>query len=202
MVDDRAPGAGPLIAALAAALLAISVFMPWYGVSVTAFGAAAARQEITAVAQHYGNTILQAQANRLGAEFDSLVGRRIVTVSAYQSMGRVSLILLGLAGIALLASLLRLVDARGQLYARGDQIAFVGAVAAVVVGLRMIWKPGTGVDLVSLSLSWGICLALLSAIAASVGGLMARSEQMRKRATHKVGPGPPPLASRVPFSNR
>jgi hypothetical protein len=50
MNDDRAP-LGLLIAALGAAVLAVSVFLPWYGVSITASGAASAQQELATVAQ-------------------------------------------------------------------------------------------------------------------------------------------------------
>jgi len=58
MVDDRAP-LGLLIAALGAAVLAVSVFLPWYGVSITASGAASAQQELSTVAQQYGNASFQ-----------------------------------------------------------------------------------------------------------------------------------------------
>jgi len=40
MVEDRAP-LGLIIAAVGAAVLAISVFLPWYGLSITQSGATA-----------------------------------------------------------------------------------------------------------------------------------------------------------------
>ena len=81
MVDDRAP-LGLLIAALGAAVLAVSVFLPWYGVSITASGAASAQQELSTVAQQYGNASFQTGASQFGAEFSSLAGRQLATVSA------------------------------------------------------------------------------------------------------------------------
>jgi len=192
MDDDHAP-VGLLISALAATVLAISVFMPWYGVSITATGAAAAQQELATVAKEYGNPAFQTQANGVGSQFNSIAGRQIATVSAHEIMKRVSLILLVLAAIALLASLLRLARMRGMLFATGSQIALVGGLAFAVVFFRMLVRPGAAPDLISLSLSWGIYLALLSAATVVAGGLIAGSDRMSNRVTRKHGPGPPRL---------
>lgn len=194
MDDDNAP-VGLLIAALSAVVLALSVFAPWYGVTITASGAAAAKAELATVAQQYGNVTFQMRANGVGAQFSSLAGHQVATVSAHQSMGKVSLILLVLAGIALLASLLRLADMRGLLFATGSQIALVGAVAFAVVFFRVLVHPGAGVGLVAFSPSWGIWLALLSAAAVSAGGLIAGSDRPSTRVSAKHGPGPPPLGA-------
>jgi hypothetical protein len=180
MVDDR-PQLGFLVAALGAAVLAVSVFLPWYGVSITQSGAAAAQQQLAGVAQQYGNAAFQTGASQLGAEFSSIAGRQLATVSAHDVLKDLSVILLVLAGLSLLASLLRLAG-RSGLEAGGGQIALVGAVAALFVLYRMISPPGARVELVSLSLSWGIWLALLSAAAIVVGGLLATSDQSRKQA--------------------
>jgi hypothetical protein len=190
MVIDRAP-LGLLIAALGAAVLALSVFTPWYGVSITPSGAVAAQQEISIVAQEYGNVHLQARANGIGAELKSLAGRQLATVTAHQTMKHVSLILLVLAGIALLASLLRLADARGALTATGGQIALCGAIAAGIVLFRMVKRPDPAASFVSLSPTWGIWLALASAGAVVVGGLVAGTGRSRMRTSPKVGPGAP-----------
>src|SRR5262245_51444423 len=123
MSEDRAR-VGLVISALGAGVLAISVFLPWYGLSITQSGATAAKQELVSAAKKYGNTTIQTKVN--GARFDALVGRQLATVSAHEALGNVSLILLGLAGVALLASLLRLGDTRGLLYATGGQIALAG----------------------------------------------------------------------------
>jgi hypothetical protein len=187
MVDDR-PQLGFLIAALGGAVLAVSVFLPWYGVSITASGAAAAQQQLATVAQQYGNTTLQAGASELGAEFSSLAGHQLTTVSGHEALKDISPILLVLAGISLLASLLRLAGITGLLEAGGGQIAIAGGVAALFVLYRMLVPPGAATDLVSLSLSWGIWLALLSAAAIVVGGFLSASSQSRRHPAGSYGP--------------
>ncbi len=178
MTEDRAP-LGLLIAALGAAVLAVSVFLPWYGVSITGPGAATAQQELAQVAQQYGNATFQAGATEVGAEFSSLAGRQLATVSAHEALKDISRILLAVAGIALLASLLRLAGIRGLLEAGGGQIALAGGVAALFVLYRMLSPPGVPTNIVSLSLSWGSWLALLSAGAIVVGGLLSTSTRTR-----------------------
>jgi hypothetical protein len=187
MADDRSQ-LGFLIAALGAAVLAVSVFLPWYGISITASGAASAQQELSAVAQQYGNTSFQNSASEVGAEFSSLAGRQLATVSAHQALKDVSKILLVLAGIALLASLLRLAGFGGLLDAGGGSIALVGGLAALFVLYRMVSPPGQQVDLVSLSVSWGSWLALVSTAAIVGGGLLATSGQGRRHPAAGYGP--------------
>ena len=187
MVDDRSQ-LGFLIAALGAAVLAVSVFLPWYGVSITASGAASAQQQLATVAQEYGNSTLQAGASELGAEFSSLAGRQLATVSAHDALKDISLILLLLAGVSLVVSLLRLAGGTGLLEAGGVQIALVGCVAALFVLYRMLTPPGAQTNLVSLSLSWGIWLALLSTAAIAAGGFLAASSQGRRQPAGTYGP--------------
>jgi len=136
MRDERSQ-LGFLVAALGSAVLAVSVFLPWYGVGITASGAAAAQQELATVAQQYGNTTLQAGAGALGAEFSSMTGRQLATVSAHQALKDISLILLVLAAVSLVASLLRLAGL-ASLDAGGGQIALAGGVAALFVLYRMV----------------------------------------------------------------
>ncbi len=118
-------------------------------------------------------------------------------MSARQSMRHLSTILLALAGVALLASVLRLADMRGALRASGNQVALLGALAAGVVLYRMVLPPDPAVGLVALSLTWGIWLALLSAAVVVAGGLIAGSARTDWRRRPKVGPGPPPLGRDV-----
>jgi hypothetical protein len=185
MTDDRAP-LGFLISALGAAVLAVSVFLPWYGVSITASGAASAQQQLATVAQQYGNTTLQSRASVLGAEFSSLAGRQLGTLSAHQVLKDIGPILLVLAAISLLASLLRLAGVSGLLEAGGGQIGLAGSVAALFVLYRMLERPAGQTNLVSLSLGWGIWLALLSAAAIVAGGFVAGSARTRRRPAHTL----------------
>lgn len=186
MGDDRSQ-LGFLVAALGAAVLAVSVFLPWYGVSITASGAASAQQQLATVAQQYGNTTFQAGASQLGAEFSSLAGRQLTTLSAHEALKDIGPILLVLAGIVLLASLLRLAGIGGLVEAGGGQIALAGCVAALFVLYRMLVPPGAQTDLVSLSLSWGIWLALLSTAAIVAGGLLSASNQSRRHPAGSYG---------------
>jgi hypothetical protein len=180
MSDDRAP-LGFLISALGAAVLAVSVFLPWYGVSITASGAASAQQELTTVAQQYGNTNFQTGASAIGAEFSSLAGRQLATVSAHDVLKDLSPILLVLAAVSLVVSLLRLAGIDGLFEAGGGQLALAGGLAALLVLFRMLVHPASETNLISLSLSWGIWLALLGAAAIVFGGFYAGSAQTRRR---------------------
>jgi hypothetical protein len=188
MAADRSQ-LGFFISALGATVLAVSVFLPWYGVSITTSGAASAQQELNSVAQQYGNPTFQAGASQLGAEFNSLAGRQVATVSAHDALKDISRILLLLAAASLLASLLRLAGITGLLEGGGGQIAVAGSVAALFVLYRMVTPPGAQVDLVSLSLSWGIWLALLSAAAIAAGGFLSIANQDRR---HPAGSYVPP----------
>src|SRR5215475_1764681 len=122
MVDKRAPRGGLLISALGSAVLAVSMFLPWYSVSITASGAAAAQQQFATAAQQFGNPTMQTMAEQIGAGFSSVAGRPLVTLSAHEGLKDLSVIVLLLAGVSLLAALLRLADV---LEVDGDQIALV-----------------------------------------------------------------------------
>ena len=82
---------------------------------------------------------------------------------------------------------LRLAGVAGLLDAGGGQIALAGGTAALFVLFRMLARPGGQTDLVSLSLSWGIWLALLGAAAIVAGGLSG-STQTRRRPAGCYGP--------------
>jgi hypothetical protein len=173
---DRRPAGGLLVSALGAAVLAVSMFLPWYSVSITATGAAEAQQQFASAAQQYGNPAMQAMASQIGAGFSSVAGRPLVTLSAHQALKDISVILLLLAGVALLAALLRLADV---VEVGGDQIALVGFAAVLLVLYRILSPPGGPTDLVSLSLSWGSWLALLAAVAIAGGGIWTPSSGRR-----------------------
>jgi hypothetical protein len=132
MVDSPVPR-GLLISALGSAVLAVSMFLPWYSFSITPAGAAEAQQQFAVVAQQYGNANLQAMANRIGAQFSSVAGRPLTTMTAHQALKDISAILLLLAAVALLGSLLRLA---GVSEIGGGQIALVGFVAALGVSFE------------------------------------------------------------------
>jgi hypothetical protein len=170
MVDDRLRF-GPPISAIGAALLGASVFLPWYSVSLTASGAGFAQKQLNSVAQQFGNATFQAQASTVGAGFHAFAGHQIATLSAHQLLKDISVVLLILAAIALLAALFRLAGASKPIQAGGSQIALIGILAALCVLFRMVERPAPPEDVFSLSLSWGIWLALASSAAIVVGAL-------------------------------
>jgi hypothetical protein len=189
-------GFGPFLSTIGATLLGISVFLPWYALTLTAAGAASAQQAFGSAVQQFGNSTLQAEASTLADGFSSIAGHRLATASAHQSLKEISALLLILAAIAFLCSLLRLAGASAPIQVGGGQIALLGGVASLCVVFRMVVSPLPQQQLVSLSLGWGIWLALASSLAILIGGLWpARAGQ----ATHSpqalvsaeaVGPKP------------
>lgn len=95
-------------------LLAVSVFLPWYGFTLTASGVATAQQNVNSVAQQFGNSAFQGLATSLGNSFNSLVGKQIATVSAHQALKYISVALLVLAGIAIVVTMARLAGSRSR----------------------------------------------------------------------------------------
>jgi hypothetical protein len=188
MNDDRVP-VGLLVAALGAAVLAVSVFLPWYGVSITASGATSAQQDLASAAQQYGNTAFQTGASQVGAEFGALAGRQLATVSAHEVLKDVGPVLLVLAAVSLLASLLRLAGITALFDVGGGQIALAGGTAAVFVLYRMLVRPAGQTSFVSLSLSWGVWLALLSAAAIVAGGFLSGPAANRRRPASSYAQG-------------
>jgi hypothetical protein len=170
MAEDRLR-LGSLVSAVGAALLAVSVFLPWYGVTLTASGAASAQQALNNVAQQYGNATFQTQAKVVGLGFSAFTGHQLTTLSAHQALKYLDVILLILAAIAFLVTLLRLARVSGPIQAGGGQAAFVGLLATVCVLYRMVERPAPLEQVFSLSLSWGIWLALAGSVAIVVGSL-------------------------------
>jgi hypothetical protein len=173
MAGDRAR-LGLVVAVLGAALLALSVFMPWYGVTITPAGALYAQGALSDAAAHYGNATLQAQASTVGSTFSSVAGHELGTVSAHQVLKTVSIVLLVLAALAGLAALLWLAEVETPIQVSSGQIATVGVLATLVVLFRMVDRPSAPLDLFALSLSWGSWLALVSSVAIVAGAAAAR----------------------------
>jgi hypothetical protein len=180
MTEQRS-GVGPIVAVTAAALLALSIFFPWYSVRITASGAAYAQQALKIAAAQYGNATLQNEANTIGSSFSNVAGRQVATLSAHQLLKNISLILLLLAGLSFLGALIWLTDGSGTLEVSGGQVAAVGTVATLLVLYRMVDPPGTRLGAYSLSLGWGAWLALISSAAVVVGGLIGWANDPPRR---------------------
>ena len=171
MVENRSK-LGPVVSVIGAALLAVSVFLPWYSVTITASGAAYAQQTLNGVAQEYGNAKLQDTANTVGAQFTALAGHQLGTVSAHQVLKTLSVVLVILAALAFLGALVWLAELDAPVEVDGRQIAAVGGLAVLFVLYRMIDHPGPSVAFVSLGLGWGIWLALASSVAIVAGAMI------------------------------
>jgi len=173
MASDRAR-LGLVGAALGAALLAVSVFMPWYGITITPAGAAYAQGALSDAAARYGNANLQAEAATVGSSFSSVAGHQLGTVSAHEVLKTVSIVLLVLAALAGIGALLWLAEIETPIEVSPGQIATVGVLATLVVVFRMVDRPSGAEQLFALSLGWGSWLALLSSLAIVGGAAAAR----------------------------
>lgn len=171
MIENRSK-LGPVVSVTGAALLALSVFLPWYSVTITASGAAYAQQSLNSVAEQYGNATLQDTANTVGAQFTALAGHQLGTVSAHQVLKTLSVVLLILAALAFLGALVWLAELDAPVEVDGRQIAAVGGLAVLFVLYRMVDHPGPAVAFVSLGLGWGIWLALASSVAIVAGAVI------------------------------
>ncbi len=157
---------GLLMSSLGAALLAGSLFLPWYRVSVTAAGASS----LGHVAGQLGG--LQGYIAGLHGTIAAIAGQPVGAVTAAQTLSALSVILLVLAGLALLDALVPLARANSPVPAgAGGAVVLLGIVASGCVLYRMIAPPSPAGELVSLSLREGAWLSLLGALMVALGGL-------------------------------
>jgi hypothetical protein len=172
---DRSPY-GLVTAAFGAALLAVGVFLPWYGVSFTAGGVAEARDLTEQLASHYGNSAFQGLVQDGASHFNSFIGRELGAVSGHQALKYMSIVLLVLAALALLDSLAGLAGARPGAGGggAGASLVLVGLVASVCVAYRLVSPPSIPTGLFSVSLREGGWVALLGALLILAGGLWPR----------------------------
>ncbi len=170
MASDRSRY-GLLVSALGSALLAVSVFLPWYSLSLTPDGASFAANFTQDLARQFGNGSLQQLAAGVHGNLVSLSGQQIAALSAHQALHDLNVVLLVLAGIALLDSLFTL--ARGTSASAGGGsghlVTLVGVIAAVCVAYRMAAPPVPSGGLVALSLREGSWLALLGSLMMVLG---------------------------------
>ena len=73
---------GLMFSALGAILLAVSVFLPWYGLSFTANGIGVVQQVGDQVASQLGNATMQSYMSGLHANLGGLAGQEFTAVSA------------------------------------------------------------------------------------------------------------------------
>jgi hypothetical protein len=163
---------GLVFSALGAIVLAVSVFLPWYGVSFTANGIALVQQVGDQVAAQFGNAALQSHITGLHANLGGLAGQQLTAVSAHQALKDLNVVLLVLAGLALLDALVPLARSASPLpVGAGASVVLLGSVATTCVLYRMAVPPTPPGELVALSLREGAWLALLGSLTMVAAGL-------------------------------
>jgi hypothetical protein len=173
MARDRSP-IGWLMSALGAIVLVVSVFLPFYGVSLTPRGVAFMQQLQSEQVQKFGNAALQGELGALRARVGALAGHQLGSVSAHQVFGTISVVLLIAGGLAVLVALLPLVrESSPEFDGTGAWLALLGAIAAVCVLYRMGVRPAED-EVLSFTLREGAWLALLGSVAMVAGGLWPR----------------------------
>lgn len=177
---------GLLVSALGAVLLAVAVFLPWYGLSFTPAGLSAAGRASEEVAQRYGNAALQAEVSSDQIRLASLAGREFASVSAHQVLHDLGVVLLALAVLALLDALVPLARSGSSLpEGAGRALVLLGVLAAVCVGYRMVHTPLAGEAIVAVKLREGAWGALLGSLMIAVGGVWPRSTMLASAVTEE-----------------
>jgi hypothetical protein len=179
MGDSRA-GYRLVVAALGAVLLAVAVFLPWYGVSFTAHGIAFVQQAGDQAAAQYGNAALKSALGTFQANVAGLAGHEFVAVSAHQALKQINVVLLIVAGLGIVIALVGLAGPASSADANRGPLALLGALAAALIVFRMLVLPspgGSSQDLLALSLREGAWLALLGALAIVAGAVWPRRRE-------------------------
>ena len=179
---------GLAVSALGAIVLAVSVFLPWYGVSFTAAGIASAQHFGEQVVAQYGNASLQSLLGSAHQQLGSLAGQQFTALSAHQVLHDMNIFLLVLAGLAMLDAILPLARSDGSMPAgAGGSVVILGSVAALCVIYRMVDPPTPSGNLLALSLREGSWLALLGSLAMVLGGLWPRAVSSSSSADVQAG---------------
>jgi hypothetical protein len=166
---------GLVVSALGAIVLAVSVFLPWYGLSLTPAGIGFIQQLSDHFVSQFGNAAAQSYVNGLHANLSSLAGQEFTAVDAHVALKDLSVVLLILAALAILDSLFPLARAGGQVPdGAGRSVVLLGCIAAICVLYRMVDPPDPAANLVALSLREGAWLALLGSVTMVIGGLWPR----------------------------
>jgi uncharacterized membrane protein YiaA len=174
MAADRSP-IGWLTSALGAIVLVVSVFLPWYAVSLTAQGVAFVQQLQSEQVQRFGNATLQGELGSLHARLGALAGRQLGTITAHQAFSTISVVLLVVGGLGILVALLPLArESSSDFDGTGPWLALLGSIAAACVLYRMAVRPVGDATELSLALREGAWLALVGSVAMVAGGLWPR----------------------------
>jgi hypothetical protein len=173
MAAER-PRYGPVVSTLGAIVLAVSVFLPWYGVSFTASGIALVQQVGDQVASQFGNASLRGYMNAAHANLSSLAGHQFTALSAHQALKDLNVVLLIVSGLAIAIALRALAAPGSGFDGHRSPLALLGVAAAACVLYRMVVPPAPAGDVLALSLREGAWLSLLGSAAITGGALWPR----------------------------
>jgi hypothetical protein len=166
---------GLVVSALGAIVLAVSVFLPWYGVSFTPVGIGLVQSVGDQVASQFGNATLQSYMSGVHANLAGLAGQEFTALSAHQALKDLNVVLLVLAGLALLDALVPLARAATRVpEGAGASVVLLGGIATVCVLYRMVSPPTPAGQLLTLSLREGAWLALAGSLTMVGAGLWPR----------------------------
>jgi hypothetical protein len=188
MTGDR-PRYGLLVSAFGAIVLAVAVFLPWYGVSFTAAGIAFAQQAGDQAAAQFGNATLQSYMGEYHATLSTLAGHQITALSAHEALKDLNVVLLLLAGAAIVIALLALAGAGFSSASSPDghrgPLALLGLLAVACVLFRIVDPPTPAGGVLALSVREGAWLALLGSAAIVVGAFLP--ERLPARGSSDAG---------------
>jgi hypothetical protein len=188
MTGDR-PRYGLLVSAFGAVVLAVAVFLPWYGVSFTAAGIAFAQQAGSEAAAQFGNATLQSYMGEYHATLSTLAGHQITALSAHEALKDLNVVLLLLAGAAIVIALLALAGAGFSSASSPDghrgPLALLGLLAVACVLFRIVDPPTPAGGVLALSVREGAWLALLGSAAIVVGAFLP--ERLPARGSSDAG---------------
>jgi hypothetical protein len=167
-----------MVSAMGAIALAVSVFLPWYGISFTANGIAMVQAVGQQFANQFGNAALQSYVGDFHAGAGALVGRQVGAVSAHEVLHDLNVVLLIIAGLALIDALLPLGRAGAALPdGAGGAVVLLGLVALACVTFRIVHPPTPEGNIIALSTREGAWLAVAGSVAMIAGGLWPRRSQ-------------------------
>jgi hypothetical protein len=176
MADDRSRY-GLMVSALGAIVLAVSVFLPWYGLSFSPSGLNLAHQ--VGVGGFTDGGSAQSYVSGLHLTLSALTGQQFTALNGHDALRALSELLLALAGLAILDALFPLTRAAGRVpEGAGRSVVLLGCVACVCVVYRMLVPPTPGGELLSVSVREGAWLALLGSLAMVIGGLWPDHEPL------------------------
>jgi hypothetical protein len=172
-----------VVAALGAVLLAIAVFLPWYGVSFTAHGIAFVQQVGDQATAQYGNAALRSYLGTFHASLAGLAGHEFIAVTAHEALKQINVVLLIAAGLGIVIALIGLAGPESSAETNRGPLALLGALAAALVLFRILVPPSAGGDtegVLALSVREGGWLALLGALAMLGSALWPRRREGRQ----------------------